>query len=224
VITVTFTGALKKCCPKGVKVKAATPRQVLEALKLHPKLNPKTNQNKYEAKIIGLKGLAALDGEWLKNKMTIKCLRVIPRLSGAGGILKNPVVRIVIGAILVYIALTTGQVQAADAAGNALFAADGSAIMTMTTAGSMALNAGIALAAGALLEVLAPAPHGGGSSQRSHLANTYGNTVKSGTPIPIILGEHLWGGHYISYNVQPSTNGYTGGANVVGPGHPWLLR
>lgn len=184
---VVFHGDLKTLCPDPVTVNARTPRQALEALKSHPKLNPKVNRSKYESEVVGLRSVKGLDEDWPETELHIKCKRVFGRLSGAGGSIKNPIVRFVIGVILIYIAFQTGYGEAG---------LEGAALIF----GQAAMSMGIAMAAGALVEILAPAPEE--QDKKSHLASTYGNTVKAGTPIPIIVGEHLWGGHFISYNVD----------------------
>lgn len=208
-ITITFEGELNALCPDPISLNVKTPRQALEALKVHPALDGRLTPNRYEAEIVGLKGASALDMVWAGTTMVIRHLRTITRLSGAGGVFKNPVVRLVVAVIIIVVALYFGNVAVAGEA------------FQLGFAGSLALNIGIALAAGALMEILAPSPDD--NDKRSHLANDYGNTVAAGTPIPIILGEHLWGGHYISYNTNPRHSGsgwYSGGGGGQVPSYP----
>lgn len=191
--TVHFHGKLKELCPEPYQVEAQTIRQVLEALKVHPKLDPKLTTTRYEAQVRGLTGVKGLDTDWPEDEVHIEFIRSVGRLSGSGGAFENPRVRLVIAIIIIVIAVAYGQYQVAGGAAEWGLAA------------TMALQFGIALAAGALIELLAPSPDS--EDKRSHLANDYKNTVQVGIPIPIILGEHLWGGHYISYNTKPEIEG-----------------
>lgn len=202
--TVYFHGALADRCPEPIVVNASTINGVLEALKVHPTLDPKLTNTRYEAKIDGLANVTMMDHEWQSDEVHIHCTGKLKRLVGAGGALRNPWVRIVVAIIIVVVAFMSGQLYMAEGA------------LQMTFIGSLALSFGVAMAAGALTELLAPSPDT--SDEKSHLSSDFRNTVAAGTTIPVVIGEHLWGGHYISFNTKPATRGNSNGGNGGGGG------
>lgn len=202
--TIYFYGDLALVCPDPIQVMANTLQEVLEALKIHPLLNPKLTSTRYEAKIRGLESLAMLNHDWVDDEVHIDCTGKVSRLVGSGGAMRNPWVRLVIAIIIIVIAYFTGQYQLANGA------------MALTTPAMMAISFGIAMAAGALTELLAPSPDE--NDEKSHLANSFPNTVSAGTVIPIVIGEHLWGGHYLSFNTRPITYTTGGGGGGAGSG------
>lgn len=202
--TVYFHGDLKKLCPEPIQVVATTLNEVLAALKIHPALDPKLTTTRYEAKIRGLESFSMLNHEWVGDEVHIECIGTVSRLVGSGGALRNPWVRFVIAVIIIVIAYFTGQYQLAAGA------------MSYSAPVMMAMSFGIAMAAGALTEILAPSPDE--NDKRSHLANSFPNTVAAGTVIPIVIGEHLWGGHYISFNTSPINYTQGGGGGGAGGG------
>lgn len=93
----------------------------------------------------------------------------------------NPYVRIVIGVVLIIVGVLISP--------------------TSPNAGVAFISAGISLIFGGIAQILNQPPKPEEPSKTASLTG-YENTVKSGTPIPIIVGEHLHGGHIISFNVE----------------------
>ena len=124
-------------------------------------------------------------------------IHLYPTLLGGGG--NGGLMKVIVGAIILAVVafaiVATGGL-AALAAGTTAFTAFGSTL----------LMTGATMFIGGLLELLAPQPKMDLSSSNDIESSKYlgsqGNTVKIGTSIPIIFGEHLAFGHYISFNVD----------------------
>lgn len=198
--TVYFHGALSERCPEPIQVVGNTIREILSALKVHPNLDPKLSNVRYEAEIDGLKSVTMLDHDWVSDEVHIQCTGKLNRLVGSGGAMKNPYVRLVVAVIIIVVAVYFGR---PDVAGEA-----------WSMYATSAISFGIAMASGALMEILAPSPDS--SDESSHLASQFQNTVESGTPIAIVIGEHIWGGQYLSFNTDPenTTTSNSGAGNL----------
>lgn len=127
-------------------------------------------------------------------------IHIYPTLFGGGG--KNGglfklVVGIILVAVVVWAVVATG--------GTALLMAGPNA-WGLTWLGSAMLTTGIGLIVGGLMEMLMPQPKIDMSASNDLESSKYigaqGNTIKIGTPIPLILGRHRGNGHFISYNVD----------------------
>lgn len=125
-------------------------------------------------------------------------IHIHPTLMGGGG--KNGgLFKIIVGVILVAV------VAWAIVATGGMAALMGGATQ-LTWLGSTMLTTGIGLILGGLMEMLMPQPKIDLSSSNDLEASKYigsqQNTVKIGTPIPLILGRHRANGHFISFNVD----------------------
>ena len=124
-------------------------------------------------------------------------IHLYPTLLGGGG--NGGLMKIIIGAIM--IAVVAFAIIATGG-----FAALAAGSIALTAFGSSLLLTGITMVIGGLMELLAPQPKMDMSSandiESSKYLGSQGNTVKIGTCIPIIFGEHLAFGHYISFNVD----------------------
>jgi predicted phage tail protein len=110
----------------------------------------------------------------------------------SGGFLK-----IAIGTVLVVTAIASGGL-AAGAAGSFL-----------ATAATTAFSLGTAMALGGILELLSLAPKSGlsgpGAAADPDASKYLGapkNTVRIGTRIPLLYGEHIAYGHYLSFDID----------------------
>lgn len=124
-------------------------------------------------------------------------IHLYPTLLGGGG--NGGLMKIIVGVLLV--AVVAFAVVATGGAAALL-----SGAWALTTFGSALLMSGVTMILGGLLELMSPQPKMDMSSSNDIESSKYlgsqGNTVKIGTCIPIIFGEHLAFGHYISFNVD----------------------
>lgn len=127
-------------------------------------------------------------------------IHVYPTLMGAGGG-NGGLFKIIVGIILVAVVAV-----AIVATGGALLAPS---TWLLTSFGSALLTTGVGLIVGGLMELMTPQPKLDMSASNDLESSKYlganSNTVKIGTPIPLLLGRHKFYGHIISFNVD-STN------------------
>lgn len=123
-------------------------------------------------------------------------IHIYPQLSGGKG---GGFFKVIIGVVIVGVALAVGGVGI-----GALFAGQGG------FAAQLFFKIGTSLILGGLLEVVSPAPKidraGVANSKSDPEASKYlgatQNTVRVGTRIPLLYGEHEAFGHYISFDVD----------------------
>lgn len=183
-VKIILHGALKEACSREIVVEAKTARLALSALRLQPELNPANNPKLYNCKVRGVEHVLDLDAPLETNELHVICDAVIDRSAyrGAGN---NPYVRIIIGVVLIVVGVTM-----------------------MGMGGETVGNLGLAMAAsgfgmvlGGIMQLFTKDPKAE-EQERNKSLTGYENTVKSGTPIPFILGEHLHGGHIFSLNTE----------------------
>tara|TARA_R110002050_G_scaffold227881_2_gene363515 strand:- start:1434 stop:2066 length:633 start_codon:yes stop_codon:yes gene_type:complete len=174
-ITIQLHGDIAKLYTKQIKVAARTIREALNALQLIPELNPNNTQKRFLCQVTECTQSSSLDEPIEVNTLNITSESVIyPKdVCGSGN---NPNVRIVIGIVLLVVAyvapVTAPYLQ----------------------------PAGIGLIIGGVAELLNPLKKEDDEDNKNYSVTNYQNTVKSGTPIPIILGRHKHGGHIFSLN------------------------
>lgn len=141
---------------------------------------PKPGQGRHQLRAVGFETVESLFAPTDQRE-----IHLVPAYSGSkeGGFLQ-----IVLGVVLVVAAVVAQQYGAAAWAVNGLFAL------------------GSATALGGLMAIISPAPQIDLSAANDPEASKYlgaqGNTVKIGTRIPLLYGEHVLYGHYISFNVD----------------------
>ena len=189
-VNVVLHGALKEVCPRHIRLEAKTPRMVLSGLKLIPELSPLKNRLRYLCKVEGIKSVTDLDEPLELEEVHIYCEKVMNKgdIAGSGN---NPYVRIIIGVILIIIAVTYFVVT-----GDAANAGQ------LTQMGMAMFAAGVSLVMGGISQLLTKQPKIEGDTQKNKSNTGYENTVRSGTPISLIIGEHLHGGHIFSLNIE----------------------
>lgn len=184
-VQVVLHGALRDAYDKPIFIEARSIRAVLSALKLIPELNPRQNKNRYLSKVDGLENVADLDKPLNASVVNIYCERKMNRrdVTGSGS---NPYVQMIVGVVLVVVGVLMGPAGGATAQLGLALAASG-----------------FGLVFGGIAQLLIKDPKPQKSEESSSRSLTgYENTVKSGTPIPLILGEHLHGGHIFSFNTE----------------------
>lgn len=179
-IRIILHGAIAAAVSTPIELMASTVRQAMSGLKMFPELNPLNTPDRYLCTIGGVSTVSDLDKQLEVDELHVFCeAKTNARdIRGSGN---NPYVRIIIGVVLIVV---------------------GFILSPVTTAVSMAfISAGISLVFGGIAQILNPPPKPEEPSKTKSLTG-YENTVKSGTAIPLIVGEHLHGGHIISFNVE----------------------
>lgn len=181
-VQVVLHGGLYEAYDKPIFIEARSIRAVLSALKLIPELNPINNKNRYLSKVDGLENVADLDKPLDTPVVNIYCERKMNRrdITGSGN---NPYVQIIVGVVLIVVGYFS--------------------FGSTSKLGVAIMASGFGMIFGGISQLLIndPKPQKSDENRSSSLTG-YENTVKSGTPIPLILGEHLHGGHIFSFNTE----------------------
>lgn len=188
---VILHGALRAVCPyEDLEFVGSSAIDILKALFTQVKeFAPKPGQLPFQVCAVGYSSVEDLYGPLKGNE-----LHIVPDFRGGKQ-----------GAGFIKIALGVALIAAAFFTGGISLGALGS-----LSALDIAF-AGASLLLGGLLEVLSPAPKldfGGigyerqGDPPPSKYLGAPKNTVAIGTRIPILVGEHIAYGHYISFDVQ----------------------
>jgi len=167
--------------PGEFLVHARTPREALKGLKLFPEFDPRLQSSRFLSKVDGCKQVEDLDDVIEGSEITLRIEEVLTHrtMLGSGN---SPYVRIVIGVLMIVAAF---------------FLAEANPEVALVLA-----SAGFSLIIGGVIQLLTPGPEKDKDTPQNYSNKTYPNTTKSGTPMPIILGEHMWGGHIFSVNVD----------------------
>lgn len=183
-VKIILHGALKEACSREIVVEAKTARLALSALRLQPELNPANNQKLYNCKVRGVEHVWDLDAPLETDELHVTCDAVIDRSAyrGAGN---NPYVRIIIGVVLIVVGV---MMMGSDSG-------------TLANMGMAMAASGFGMVLGGVMQLFTKDPKAD-EQERNKSLTGYENTVKSGTPIPFILGEHLHGGHIFSLNTE----------------------
>lgn len=178
-ITIHLHGAISEAVTGPIKLMADTARQALSGLKMFPQLNPATTNDRYLCTAEGIETVSDLDKPLEHNEIHIHCQAKTnaKNIRGSGN---NPYVRIIIGVVLVVV---------------------GFFVPGLGNFGIALMASGLGLIFGGISQLLTPLKKPE-EPEKNQSLNGYENTVRSGTPIPIIVGEHLHGGHIISLNVE----------------------
>jgi predicted phage tail protein len=179
---VILHGYLKDLLPDVVELVADTAHELLNGLcKMTKALDPVLGR-RHAVQALGFDTIESLHRPLREDQDEI---HLVPALFGGkkGGLFK-----IIIGTIIVAVAL---------ASGNPLIAGQ-----ALTWTGT-AVFFGATLILGGLMELLSPSPKADLNKQEgSKYLGAPGNTVKIGTRIPLIYGEHLHYGHFVSFNIS----------------------
>lgn len=116
-------------------------------------------------------------------------IHIYPAIIGA----KSKLTQIVVGAALIALSFTGVGAMAI-----------GTGALSFST-GSFMFQMGASMILGGIAAMLAPQPDIA-EDVRSNVFSGARNTVKIGTPIPILYGEFRCGGHYLSFDVNTSRN------------------
>jgi predicted phage tail protein len=196
-------GRLKKLCPDGLEIDAATVAEAIRGLcaVTNGAFNPIPGKGRHEISVVGFPTRESLY-EPIPDEVTE--LHLMPTFAGGK---RGGVMQVIIGVVIIVAA-----VVAALPSGGTSLALGTSVLWGMTTAGGL-MFAGVMMAAGGLLAMMSPAPKmdtGVGSTSYSGSSNPEAskylgapqNTVKIGTRIPILYGRTRVYGHILSLGIQ----------------------
>jgi predicted phage tail protein len=185
---VILHGYLKDLLPDVVEFAADTAHELINGLCKMTKAFDPINGRRHAVQVLGFDTDQSLLRKLRDDETEI---HLVPAIYGGkkGGLFK-----IIIGTIIVAAAL----VATGGAFGGFIAAGGG-----LTAAGTVAFL-GATLILGGLMELLSPAPKAdvGDKQEGSKYLGAPGNTVKAGTRIPLIYGEHMHFGHYVSFNIS----------------------
>lgn len=176
-------GYLRDLHPEPLNVQASSVAEAISSLQLVPALALQPGQQRHS---IAVDGFGSRDA--IYDRTDVQEIHLRPVMTGAG---KGGGLQIIIGIAIIALAVVTG--------GAGLFAGTSFAI----SQGSLVL-AGAMMMLGGVMQMLAPQPTLGSMDQeeKSKFLGQAKNTVAIGTRIPIILGRHKWGGHFISFDID----------------------
>lgn len=186
---IIFHGYLRERCPEPIELDVESAAEAVKAVQSQTDaLKPEPGRMRHQIRVVGFD-----TPEELAATTDVEEIHIVPDLSGGKGFFK-----IVLGAALIGLAFVTGG--ASIAAAGALEA---------TWWGSMMLGMGASLILGGIMEMISPAPKMDlqpleQNPEPSKYLGTPKNTVAIGTRIPMIYGEHLAYGHYLSFDVDSS--------------------
>lgn len=170
-------GSLRKLYPHEIIVDTETVAEAIKAMCTVTRgvFNPKPGNSRYAIQVAGYDTSDALYATSFDEE-----IHIYPQFSGG----KDGFFQIIIGAALVGVSFALGG-----------------------PIGTALLGMGLSLALGGVMSLMSPAPQmDTGTQEQDPEASRYlaatGNTVKIGTRIPILYGEHLVFGHILSFNVN----------------------
>lgn len=181
-----FHGYLREIFPEPLELAVETVEELFKALSAQTKaLHPKPGQERHVLRVVGFDNAEDLFKPTDKEE-----LHIVPAFAGG----KSGFIKVALGVALVAAAIA----MPANIAGLA--------VVEGVTIGSIAWGLGASLLLGGLLELLSPAPKMDLGGEQDPEASKYlgapKNTVEIGTRIPILYGEHMVHGHFLSFNVD----------------------
>lgn len=195
-------GHLKKLYDKPIEVEASTVAEAVRALQFIPELQPKDG-NPWPVTIQGINSDIAL-----YSVTNMEEIHVYPRTGGAGG--RNGLLQILIGVALIALAVMNPALLFAEAGG--LLSGVG------ISAGMIGLS-GAMMVLGGIMQMLMPVPENNNVESSIYLGASQ-NTVRIGTPIPMLYGTRKIGGQYLSFDVDAKDIALSGDPNEASEGKP----
>lgn len=175
--TIVFEGYLHDLYPDGITLEADSPAEALYGLQNYPGFR-KEDDVLYQ---VTLPDFPSRDAIYNRTDRTE--IRVVPVLEGAGGKMGG-IFQILIGVLMIVGSFFLIPINPYLAAGVAL--------------------SGAAMILGGIMSFLMPVPKASSvaSDERSKYIPANKNTVKVGTPIPILFGRRKVYGHFLSFDVD----------------------
>lgn len=185
---VLFDGELGQRYPEGIRVNAVSAFEALNGLRLHPGFMPGKDRL-MRVKLLDFRSPSAMRCPTSEEVIRVSVIGEGSQVVGAGGKVGS-IFAVVIGVLLIVFAPYLAPILG----------------VSTTAIG----YAGLLMAAQGIQGLLAKKPDSTSntsSSERSNLFSATGNTVKSGTAIPLVLGRSIVYGHILSYQVTAAEKG-----------------
>lgn len=183
-IKVVLHGYLKDLYPHPINMAADTVAELINGVCKQTKaFNPKPGEERHTIKVVGFD-----TPESLYQPLEQDEVHLVPAFCGGKGFFK-----IVLGAVLIASAIAFPSAFPVTVGGLTILTASGVFWM------------GAALALGGLLELISPAPTVDTDPNDPEASKYLGepkNTVKIGTRIPLLYGERMVYGHYLSFDID----------------------
>lgn len=186
-VKIILHGYLKKLYPHDLSLVGSNAAEIINGMcKMTKAFNPKPGQGRHTIEVVGYDCHEALTAPFSGE---VNELHLVPAMLGGKS---GAFAKIVIGAILIA----------------ASFAIPGSGLLFGAAYNTFVFGIGVSLALGGLLELISPQPKANtfGNDAADPEASKYlgatQNTVKIGTRIPIMYGEILAFGQYLSFDVD----------------------
>lgn len=186
--TVRFEGYLKDMYPDGIQLEAASAAEAITGLQNFPGFR-KSDGVLHQ---VTLPMFQSRDAIFSPTGM--KEILLVPVEEGAGG-KKGGIFQIIIGVVLVIAAAAVLIASGGSLAGPAM---------------GMWL-AGVSMILGGIMALLMPVPKAPSvaSEEKSNYIPANKNTVKVGTPIPLLFGRRKVYGHFLSFDIDSKNKGET---------------
>ena len=193
--TIKLHGSLRDIYPHDISVEAATAAEAISALSCIPEFQHAARGGYIPVEAPGFQSKDALYS--LTDEEVIE---LYPSLVGSGG--KAGGLQIIIGVVLIVAAITFPP---AAAAGYGFGITQGAVVL-----------AGAMMVLGGVLQMLAPTPSiTSGTDKKSDYLGTAKNTVRIGTPIPMVFGRRRVYGHYISFDIDAKDSQYVKSSSAL---------
>lgn len=186
--TIRLHGSLRDIYPHDISVEAATAAEAISSLSCIPEFQHAARGGYIPVEAPGFQSKDAL-----YSLTDVEVIDLYPSLVGAGG--KGGGLQIIIGIVIIVAAILFPPSAAFTAA-------------IGVTQGGLVL-AGAMMVLGGVLQMLAPTPEvTSGTDKKSDYLGTAKNTVRIGTPIPMVFGRRRVYGHYISFDIDAKDTQY----------------
>ena len=186
---VVLHGKLRDLYPHDIELEAENVAEMINGLCRQTKaFNPTIGQEKHVVNVVGFDTVESLYAPVDEPQIEV---HLTPAFCGGK---KGGFVKIALGVLMIAASFIPGAFPLTIAG----FSISASSVFFM----------GVSMLLGGLLELMSPAPKldltGDVASdpEASKYLGTPKNTVKSGTRIPLLYGEHMAYGHFISFNVD----------------------
>lgn len=179
--TIRFEGYLKELYPEGIKLEADSAAEAIAGLGNFPGFR-RSDEVLHQ---VELPMFQSRDAIYARTEL--EEILVVPVEQGAGG-KKGGILQVIIGVVLIIAAVVVTVIS-----GGAL-----------TPLGVGLFLAGASMLLGGIMAMLMPTPKAAsiGSEEKSKYIPANKNTVKVGTPIPILFGRRKIWGQFLSFDVD----------------------
>lgn len=179
--TIIFEGYLKNLYPNGIRLEADSPAEAILGLQNFPGFR-KEDEVLHQVELPDFPSRDSIFAPTDKEE-----IRVVPAIAGAGG-KKGGFMQIILGVVLIIAAAVI-------------------LVLSGGTLGPWSIGlalAGASMLLGGIMALMMPAPKAASvvGEEKSKYIPANKNTVKVGTPIPILYGRRKVFGHFLSFDID----------------------